>query len=201
MITSNPYDGPRLAGSVGPALPGVSLRLVGEDGSRPPAGQPGVLQMKGPNLFSGYWRNPEKTAQDHTADGYFVTGDVATLDDAGFVRIVGRSKDLIISGGYNVYPKEIELAIDAVAGVLESAVIGLAHPDFGEGVCAIVACSPGSELDAEEIGRVLASQLAAFKRPKKIVIVDELPRNAMGKVMKAELRAQYRDSFAASSRD
>ena len=190
MITSNPYDGPRIAGSVGPALPGITIRIVGDDGSPRPAGQ-----LKGPNVFSGYWRNPEKTAQDHTADGFFITGDIAMLDDAGFVRIVGRSKDLIISGGYNVYPREVELAIDAIAGVLESAVIGLPHPDFGEGVCAVVVRTAGADLDAAEMGRVLASQLAAFKRPKKIIIVDELPRNAMGKVMKAELRALHMGVF------
>ncbi len=196
MVTSNPYDGPRIAGSVGPALPGISVRVVAGDGRRAPLGEPGGLEMKGPNLFAGYWRNPEKTAEDHTADGYFVSGDIATEDAAGVIRIVGRAKDLIISGGYNVYPKEIELTIDALEGVAESAVIGVAHPDFGEGVVAIVARAPGRELDAAEITRALASELATFKRPKKIVIVDELPRNAMGKVQKAELRGLYKYAFA-----
>ena len=198
MVTSNPYDGPRIAGSVGPALPGVSVRVVAEGGKPAPTGEPGVLEIKGPNLFSGYWRNPEKTAQDHTADGWFITGDIATEDEAGFIRIVGRAKDLIISGGYNVYPKEIELAIDALDGVAESAVIGVPHPDFGEGVVAVIARAPGSKLDPATITAALASQLAAFKRPKKVVVIDELPRNAMGKVQKAELRNIHKNAFAAA---
>ena len=143
MITSNLYEGPRIAGSVGLALPGISIRVVDERGCTVPTGEPGVLEIKGPNLFAGYWRNPEKTAEDHTADGYFITGDIATKDENGVIRIVGRAKDLIISGGYNVYPKEIELAIDALGGVAESAVIGVPHPDFGEGVVAIVARTSG----------------------------------------------------------
>ncbi len=195
MITSNPYDGPRIAGSVGPALPGVSVRVIADDGRPAPLGEPGILEIKGPNLFSGYWRNPEKTAQDHTQDGYFISGDIATEDDAGFIRIVGRAKDLIISGGFNVYPKEIEMAIDALDGVAESAVIGVAHPDFGEGVLAVVARTPGHDLQPAEITGALATQLAAFKRPKQVVIVDELPRNAMGKVQKAELRTLYKEAF------
>ena len=197
MITSNPYDEPRIAGSVGRALPGISVRVVAEGGVSAPTGEPGILELKGPNLFAGYWRNPEKTAEDHTADGYFISGDIATEDADGVIRIVGRAKDLIISGGYNVYPKEIELAIDALDGVAESAVIGIAHPDFGEGVVAVVARIPGSDLDQAEIAGALATQLAAFKRPKRIVIVDELPRNAMGKVQKAELRARLNNAFAA----
>ena len=199
MVTSNPYDGPRIAGSVGPALPGISVRVIGEDGQPAPVGQPGVLEIKGPNLFAGYWRNPEKTAQDHTPDGYFISGDIATQDEADFIRIVGRAKDLIISGGYNVYPKEIEMAIDVIEGVAESAVIGVAHPDFGEGVLAVVARVAGSDIEPDAITRALGTELAAFKRPKKVVIVDELPRNAMGKVQKAELRNIYKDSFAALS--
>ena len=198
MVTSNPYDGPRIAGSVGPALPGVSVRVVADDGQRSPPGEPGVLEMRGPNLFAGYWRNPEKTAQEHTADGYFISGDVATEDEAGFIRIVGRAKDLIISGGYNIYPKEIEMAIDALDGVAESAVIGVPHPDFGEGGVAVVARAPGRELEPETISLALASELAGFKRPKTIVIVDELPRNAMGKVQKAELRALHNQAFVAA---
>ena len=162
-------------------------------------GTPGILEIKGPNLFAGYWRNPEKTAADHTADGWFISGDIATEDEAGFIRIVGRGKDLIISGGYNVYPKEIEMAIDALDGVDESAVIGVSHPVFGEGVLAIVARSPGRELRPDDVTRALGTELAAFKRPKRVVIVDELPRNAMGKVQKAELRALYKDSFASPS--
>ena len=198
MITSNPYDGPRLAGSVGPALPGVSVRVTAEGNVPAPAGEPGVLEIKGPNLFAGYWRNPEKTAQDHTADGWFITGDVATQDATGRVRIVGRTKDLIISGGYNVYPKEVETAIDALEGVEESAVIGLPHPDFGEGVVAVVARRLGADLRPDAIADALSSELAAFKRPKRILIVDELPRNAMGKVQKAELRALHKNAFAVA---
>ncbi len=198
MITSNLYDGPRIAGSVGPALPGVSVRIAASDGQRASLGEPGVLELKGPNLFAGYWRNPEKTAQEHTADGYFISGDIATEDEAGFIWIVGRVKDLIISGGYNVYPKEIEMVIDALDGVAESAVIGVAHPDFGEGVVAIIARAPGSDLEPNAIATALSSELAAFKRPKKIVIVNELPRNAMGKVQKAELRGLHKDAFAAA---
>ncbi len=195
MITSNPYDGPRIAGSVGRALPGVTVRVVAEQGRPAALGEPGVLEIKGPNLFAGYWRNPEKTAEDHTADGFFITGDIATEDSAGVIRIVGRAKDLIISGGYNVYPKEIELAIDALDGVAESAVIGVPHPDFGEAVLAVIARAPGALLDPQTIGAALAAQLAAFKRPKKIVLVDELPRNAMGKVQKADLRHLHQDAF------
>lgn len=189
MITSNPYEGPRIAGSVGPALPGVLVRVAGD--------QPGVLEINGPNLFAGYWRNPEKTAEDHTADGWFITGDVATIDEAGVVRIVGRVKDLIISGGYNVYPKEVELVIDSLDGVAESAVVGVPHPDFGEGVVAVVVRAAGHEPNPAAIIAALAAELAPFKRPKRVVIVDDLPRNAMGKVQKAELRSHYRDSFAA----
>lgn len=196
MVTSNPYEGPRIAGSVGPALPGISVRVVTENGVLAKTGEPGVLEMKGPNMFSGYWRNPEKTAEDHTADGYFISGDIATEDEAGYIRIVGRAKDLIISGGYNVYPKEVELVIDAIEGVTESAVIGVPHPDFGEGVVAIVACEPGSSITADDVAAVVKGELAAFKRPKTAIIVDELPRNAMGKVQKAELRKLHQDLFA-----
>ena len=198
MVTSNPYDGARMAGSVGPALPGISVRVVAEGGTPAATGEPGVLEMKGPNMFAGYWRNPDKTAQDHTADGYFISGDIATQDAAGYIRIVGRAKDLIISGGYNVYPKEVELVIDAIAGVAESAVIGVPHPDFGEGVVAVVAREPESAISASDIAAAVHSQLAAFKRPKTSIIVDALPRNAMGKVQKAELRTRYGDLFARS---
>ena len=198
MVTSNPYDGPRVAGSVGPALEGISVRVAADNGQPAPVGQPGILEIKGPNLFAGYWRNPEKTAQDHTPDGYFISGDIATEDGAGFIRIVGRAKDLIISGGFNVYPKEIEMAIDALEGVEESAVIGVPHPDFGEGVVAVVVRVPGAAIEPQEIAAVLAVQLAAFKRPKKIIVVDQLPRNAMGKVQKAELRNQHKTMFSAA---
>jgi malonyl-CoA/methylmalonyl-CoA synthetase len=198
MVTSNPYDGPRIAGTVGRALPGVSVRVIAGNGKPAPKREPGVLQIKGPNLFAGYWRNPEKTAADHTEDGYFISGDIATEDEAGFIRIVGRDKDLIISGGFNVYPKEIEMAIDALEGVIESAVIGVPHPDFGESVLAVVVRQADSSIDPQQIAGALASELAAFKRPKKIVIVDQLPRNAMGKVQKSELRNAYKDSFVAA---
>ena len=197
MVTSNPYDGPRIAGSVGPALEGVCVRVT-VDGRPAPAGQPGMLEINGPNLFAGYWLNPEKTAAEHTADGYFITGDLATSDEAGVIRIVGRSKDLIISGGFNIYPKEIELTIDALDGVSESAVIGVPHPDFGEGVVAVVARQPGMALQPEDIARAVSPHLATFKRPKLIAIVDDLPRNAMGKVQKAELRAAYMAAFASA---
>jgi malonyl-CoA/methylmalonyl-CoA synthetase len=199
MVTSNPYEGPRIAGSVGPALPGISVRVVAENGVIANIGEPGALEMKGPNMFAGYWRNPEKTAEDHTPDGYFISGDIATQDGAGYIRIVGRAKDLIISGGYNVYPKEVEMVIDAIEGVAESAVIGVPHPDFGEAVFAVVAREPGSNISAEDVAAVVKVELAAFKRPKAATIVDELPRNAMGKVQKAELRNLHRNLFAQAS--
>lgn len=196
MVTSNPYDGPRIAGSVGPPLPGILVRVMRDDGTEAAAGEPGVLHIQGPNLFAGYWRNPEKTAEDHAGDGSFISGDIATIDTAGVVRIVGRAKDLIISGGYNVYPKEIELVIDAEDGVAESAVIGVPHPDFGEAVVAIVVASPQG-MNVQALRAAIAAKLADFKRPKAIRIVSGLPRNAMGKVQKAELRRQYADLFTA----
>lgn len=198
MVTSNLYDGPRKPGTVGRALPGISVRIALEGGRPAPQGEPGMLQIKGPNLFSGYWRNPEKTAEEHTADGYFLSGDVAVEDEDGFIRIVGREKDLIISGGFNIYPKEIELAIDALPGIAESAVIGVPHPDFGEGVVAVVVAQAGAATDTAAILHTLSLQLAAFKRPKQIIVVDELPRNAMGKVQKAQLRTTYGALFGAA---
>ena len=199
MVTSNPYDGPRIAGSVGPAISGISVRVVAENGVPATIGEPGVLEMKGPNMFAGYWRNPDKTAENHTADGYFISGDIATQDEAGYIRIVGRAKDLIITGGYNVYPKEVEMVIDAIDGVAESAVIGVPHPDFGEGVVAVVARDAGSAITPQDVAAFVGSELAAFKRPKTSIIVDELPRNAMGKIQKAELRALYKDLFFKSA--
>jgi malonyl-CoA/methylmalonyl-CoA synthetase len=196
MITSNPYEGERIAGSVGRPLPGIAVRIVAEGGKTAATGEPGVLELKGPNLFAGYWRNPEKTAEDHTADGYFISGDIATQDAGGVIRIVGRAKDLIISGGYNVYPKEVELVIDAIDGVAESAVIGVPHPDFGEAVVAIVTRDQGASVTELDIASTVDTQLAAFKRPKACILVDDLPRNAMGKVQKAELRNRYKDLFA-----
>ena len=186
MITSNPYDGARVPGTVGFALPDVSIRIRGE--------QPGVLEVKGPNVFKGYWRMPEKTREDFTADGYFITGDVCTMAADGRVTIVGRAKDLIISGGFNVYPKEVEEVLDQWPGVGESAVIGVPHPDFGEGVVAVVTAREALPPEADIIAG-LSRSLAKFKVPKRIFQVSELPRNAMGKVQKAELRKRYAASF------
>jgi malonyl-CoA/methylmalonyl-CoA synthetase len=188
MITSNPYEGARVPGTVGFALPGVAVRIAGD--------QPGVIEVKGPNVFKGYWRMPEKTREDFTNDGYFITGDVGTMDGEGRVTIVGRAKDLIISGGFNVYPKEIEEAIDALPGIGESAVIGVPHPDFGEAVVAVVTASGPVPAEAELITRLSAS-LARFKVPKRVFTVAELPRNAMGKVQKAELRKHYAGTFTS----
>ena len=185
IITSNPLDGARVAGSVGFPLPGVELRIGGD-------AETGVIEIRGPSVFSGYWRMPQKTAEEFTADGFFITGDVGRQDPDGRVWISGRAKDLIISGGYNVYPKEVELLLDELPGVVESAVIGLPHPDFGEGVAAVVI---GRGDEAELIG-ACRTKLAAYKAPKRILFVDELPRNAMGKVQKNRLRERYAQLFA-----
>ena len=194
MLTSNPYDlaqGERRGGTVGFPLPGVSLRVVDEKGLPVAAQQIGDIEVKGPGVFTGYWQMPEKTAQEFTADGYFKTGDVGRVDARGYVTIVGRSKDLIICGGYNVYPAEIEDYINALPGVAESAVIGVPDADFGEvGVAAVIA-KPGVTLDPGEIIASLKSRLANFKVPKQCFVVDALPRNAMGKVQKNVLRSQY----------
>jgi len=184
IITSNPVHGERLAGSVGYPLPGVELRIGGGE-------ETGVIEIRGPSVFSAYWRMPEKTAEEFTADGFFITGDVGRQDPDGRVWISGRAKDLIISGGYNVYPKEVELVLDELAGVTESAVIGVPHPDFGEAVVAVVI---GSGEEAAMIAQA-RSQLAAYKSPKRIVFVEELPRNAMGKVQKNLLRQTYAGLF------
>jgi malonyl-CoA/methylmalonyl-CoA synthetase len=189
MNTSNPHDGERRAGTVGFPLPGVALRIAEPDTGRPLAqGQVGMIEVKGPNVFSGYWRMPEKTKAEFRADGFFITGDLGMVDADFYVHIVGRGKDLIISGGYNIYPKEIESEIDALAGVSESAVIGIAHPDFGEGVTAVVVRAAGSQITGAEIVGAIASRLAKYKHPKQIIFVDELPRNTMGKVQKNLLR-------------
>ena len=182
MNTSNPYDGERVAGSVGPALPGVEVRI---------ADPAGMIEVRGPNVFKGYWRMPEKTAADFHEDGFFITGDVGRIDERGYLFIVGRAKDLIISGGYNVYPVEVETELDALAGVDESAVIGVPHPDFGEGVTAVVVPRPGTALDESTLRAALEQRLAKYKLPKRIVFVTEMPRNAMGKVQKAALRETY----------
>ncbi len=191
MLTSNPYDGERRAGTVGPALPGVSVRVVDSAGRSCAAGEIGDIQVKGPNVFKGYWQMPEKTAEEFAADGYFRTGDVGRLDADGYLSIVGRSKDLIISGGYNVYPKEIESVIDDMDGVLESAVIGVPHADFGEAVTAVVVPRGGAALAESDIIAALKSKIANFKVPKRVHVVDELPRNTMGKVQKNLLRERF----------
>jgi malonyl-CoA/methylmalonyl-CoA synthetase len=184
IITSNPLHGERIAGSVGYPLPGVELRIGGGE-------ETGVIEIRGPSVFAGYWRMPEKTKEEFTADGFFITGDVGRRDPDGRVWISGRAKDLIISGGYNVYPKEVELVLDELAGVTESAVIGVPHPDFGEGVVAVVI---GSGDEAAMIAQA-RRKLAAYKAPKRVVFVDALPRNAMGKVQKNLLRDRYAGLF------
>ena len=196
MITSNPYEDERRAGTVGLPLPDVQIRVRAEDGGEIPTGEIGVLELKGPNVFKGYWRNPDKTAEEFRADGYFVSGDLARIDERGYVHIVGRAKDLIISGGYNVYPKEIEQAIDELDGVLESAVIGLPHPDFGEAVAAVVVPAEGEPPREEEVIAQLKAGLAGFKVPKRVFVAEALPRNAMGKVQKNQLRESYKETFA-----
>jgi malonyl-CoA/methylmalonyl-CoA synthetase len=194
MLTSNPYgaaQGERRGGTVGFPLPGVSLRVQDDAGQPMPVGEIGGIQVKGPNVFKGYWRMPEKTREEFTDDGYFKTGDVGKIDERGYVTIVGRSKDLIISGGYNVYPAEIEGYINELSGVAESAVIGIPHADFGEVGVAVVIAKPGALLDPTQIIASLKSKLANFKVPKQCFVVDNLPRNTMGKVQKNILRAQY----------
>jgi malonyl-CoA/methylmalonyl-CoA synthetase len=198
MIASNPYDpalGERIAGTVGPALPGETVRVVDDDDQPVAVGETGNVQVRGPNVFAGYWRMPEKTRQEFTADGWFRTGDLGKLGGPGipdhYLSIVGRAKDLIISGGYNVYPKEIELVLDAMPGVEESAVIGVPHADFGEAVVAVVVSQAGQTLDTDGMLASLKTSLANFKVPKRIHVVDALPRNTMGKVQKNVLRQQY----------
>ncbi len=204
MLTSNPcgedprYPGQteRRGGTVGFPLPGVTLRVMENDGQAVKPGEIGGIQVKGPNLFKGYWRMPEKTAEEFTSDGFFRTGDVGKVDERGYVTIVGRSKDLIISGGYNVYPAEIEGYINDMPGVAESAVIGVPHPDFGEVGVAVIIAKPGATVDPDRVIAELKARLANFKIPKRCVVVAELPRNTMGKVQKNLLREQYKGSFA-----
>jgi malonyl-CoA/methylmalonyl-CoA synthetase len=191
MITSNPYDGDRRAGTVGSPLPGIDVRVRGgQDGI-------GMIEVKGPNVFREYWRNPDKTAEDFTADGFFITGDLGSFDQDGYLTISGRGKDLIITGGLNVYPKEVELAIDALPGVVESAIVGVPHPDFGEGVVAAVVMD--GSFDERIMIAALAERLAKFKVPKRILRLDQMPRNAMGKVQKAELRKTLVGLFSGPS--
>jgi malonyl-CoA/methylmalonyl-CoA synthetase len=208
MLTSNPckpdlrhgaHGKERRGGTVGFALPGVSVRVRDDQGRACAAGETGGIEVMGANVFSGYWRMPEKTAEEFTADGYFKTGDVGKIDADGFVTIVGRSKDLIISGGYNIYPAEIESFINELPGVAESALVGVAHPDFGEVGVAVVVAKSGATPDAAAIIENLKSRLANFKIPKHCVIVPDLPRNAMGKVQKNLLREQFKSLFRAAA--
>ncbi len=192
MITSNPYEGERKAGTVGMPLPRVEVRITGPDGAALPQGEPGAIEVRGPNVFKGYWRLPEKTALEFR-DGWFVTGDMGAFDGEGYLSILGRAKDLVITGGLNVYPAEVEAALDDLPGIAASAVIGVPHPDFGE---AVVACVVGA-VDPEAVRTALRDQLAAFKIPKRVLVLDALPRNAMGKVQKAELRRLHQGLFAA----
>ena len=197
MNTSNPYDGERRAGTVGLPLPGVELRIADPETGVPlPRGEVGVVEVKGRNVFKGYWNMPEKTAQEFRPDGFFITGDLATQDADGYVTIVGRAKDLIISGGYNIYPKEIELLLDEQPGVAESAVIGVPHPDMGEGVVGVVTAREDAVPDEAALLAGLAGKLARFKQPRRIFVVDELPRNTMGKVQKNLLRDRFKDVFS-----
>ncbi|MCS6780492.1 MAG: malonyl-CoA synthase [Geminicoccaceae bacterium] len=199
MNSSNPYEGERRPGTVGFPLPGVAIRITDPETGRPlPRGEIGMIEVKGPNVFKGYWKNPEKTAAEFRPDGFFVTGDLGRFDEEGYLSIVGRGKDLVITGGLNVYPKEVEEAIDALPGVVESAVIGVPHPDFGEAVVAVVVAEKGAAITEEAVQRALAERLAAFKRPKRVLLAEELPRNAMGKVQKNVLRERWRDLFATA---
>jgi malonyl-CoA/methylmalonyl-CoA synthetase len=205
MLTSNPYradmrhegQSERRGGTVGFPLPGVGVRIAGEDNTPLPVGEIGSIQVRGPNVFKGYWRMPEKTREEFTPDGWFKTGDVGRQDERGYVTIVGRSKDLIISGGYNVYPAEVEGYINELPGVAESAVVGVPHPDFGEVGVAVIVPRAGAVVAADDILSTLKSQLANFKVPKRCVVVADLPRNTMGKVQKNLLRAQYQEAFLA----
>ena len=198
MLTSNPYrpeDGERRGGTVGFPLPGVALRVVDERGAACAAGEIGGIEVRGPNVFAGYWRLPEKTREEFTADGWFRTGDLGRFDADGYLTIVGRSKDLIISGGYNVYPAEVEGVLNELPGVSESAVVGAPHPDFGEAVIAVVVARPGSAPAVDDLLAALKSRIANFKVPKRIFVVDDLPRNTMGKVQKNVLREAHRTLF------
>lgn len=181
------------------SLAGVSLRVADPESGRPlPKGETGMIEVKGPNVFKGYWRMPEKTQGEFRADGFFITGDLGRIDERGYVHIVGRGKDLVISGGYNIYPKEVETEIDQMPGVVETAVIGLPHPDFGEGVTAVVVRKPGAAIDERAILDGLEGRLARYKQPKRVIFVDDLPRNTMGKVQKNVLRETYARLYAGA---
>ena len=194
VVTSNPYHEERMAGTVGFTLPDIKARVVDDENNEVSRSEVGILEFTGPNVFKGYWRMPEKTAEEFTSDGYFISGDLATIDEHGRISIVGRARDLVISGGYNVYPKEVELVIDEIDGVKESAIIGVTHPDFGEAVCAVIV-KETQELTSSYILAQLDTKLARFKQPKQVFFVEELPRNAMGKVQKKELRERYNDIY------
>ena len=197
MNTSNPYDGDRVPGAVGYPLPGVSARVTDpETGKELARDEIGMIEVKGPNVFKGYWRMPEKTKSEFRDDGFFITGDLGKIDNKGYVHIIGRGKDLVISGGFNVYPKEIENEIDEIPGVVESAVIGVPHADFGEGVTAVVVREKGAQIEETAILKALDGRLAKFKMPKRVLFVDELPRNTMGKVQKNVLRDAYAKLYA-----
>lgn len=201
MNTSNPLDGERIAGTVGYPLPGITVRVTDDQDGVLPAGEIGAVQVKGPNVFCGYWRKPDATAKDFTADGWFRTGDLGLLSPDGRLSLVGRAKDLIISGGYNVYPKEIETILDEMPGIAESAVIGMPHPDFGEAGLAVITLQPGATApESVALLAALREKLANFKVPKQVVIATDLPRNTMGKVQKNLLRSQYADHWAAQLR-
>ena len=196
MNTSNPYDGERRAGTVGFALPGVEVKITDPNtGEEMPQGEPGMIEVRGPNVFKGYWEMPEKTREELRENGFFITGDIGEISADGYISIVGRQKDLIITGGYNVYPKEIELVLDEQAGVLESAVIGLPHPDFGEAVVGVLVPRAGASLDLAAMKAAMATSLAKFKQPKTLIEVKELPRNTMGKVQKNLLRKEFEAMF------
>jgi malonyl-CoA/methylmalonyl-CoA synthetase len=198
MNTSNPYDGERIPGSVGFPLSGVEIRIADPQTGRVlPQGEVGVIEIRGPNVFKGYWRMPEKTREEFREDGFFISGDLGRIDERGYIYIVGRAKDLIISGGFNVYPAEVEAAIEALPGVAECAVIGVPHADFGEGVVAVVIPRPGAKLEENTIQAALGNELAKFKQPKRVFVTTELPRNAMGKIQKKDLREQYASVFTA----
>jgi len=197
MIASNPYDGERLPGTVGYPLPGVTVRITGKQGETLPAGEVGMVEVSGPNVFKGYWKRPEKTAEEFRDDGYFITGDQGVLSEDGRLSIVGREKDMIISGGLNIYPKEVEREIDALPGIRESAVVGVSHPDFGEGVVAVATVNDSETPDERAVIDALAGKLAKFKVPKRVMFVTDLPRNAMGKVQKNALRERYAKLFTA----
>jgi malonyl-CoA/methylmalonyl-CoA synthetase len=198
MLTSNPYDGERRGGTVGLPLPGVGVRVRDEQGRPCPSGEIGHIEVTGPNVFAGYWHMPQKTKEEFTADGWFKTGDVGRIDGDGYVSIVGRSKDLIISGGYNVYPAEVEGFINELPGVAESAVVGVPHPDFGEGVIAVVVPRANASLAPLDIVTALKGKIANFKVPKQVFVAAELPRNTMGKVQKNVLREQHKGLFTAA---